>query len=489
MKKLLPFILAIAYCLPALSQTDSLLFASSYRHNIGSPYYRIDSSRYFYNNNSMPDSIYYYQKEANQSSYTPLFKTLFEYRRDTVIKTWVNWYTDDSKWENNRREMVYLDQSTNVQYFFHWTWESGFEQWENKAREITYRDQYGRDTFVLNDVWVGILQNWVPNRRWTYIYDPRFPADPDKRIRSLEEENRLVGTNWFVNNDRQIEYDSLGREIFNQLSIRDSIVVTRLSKQYINGGKQVVSVGESLDIFSPNPQPISKTDSQITFYSDPKLATDIGAYDSTFKFHWEESLKNGEGGWQAKKRIFQRFSGDSIIKRDFFYTSLGTWLANSQRTTIMQAGTENMLEDWFASWNSDSMTYFPYRQDLFTYNQLGLQTHFYRYEIDKEVKVLKEMQRNYYSLPLVLSSEQEVMDPFVLFPNPFFETLYLKMDEVQQTSKLRIFSLNGQMIIETMLPAGKAMHQLSFGQGVPPGNYILQLEIANKLYTRKLVKQ
>ncbi len=73
-----------------------------------------------------------------------------------------------------------------------------------------------------------------------------------------------------------------------------------------------------------------------------------------------------------------------------------------------------------------------------------------------------------------------------IFPNPVYEALNIKINQLNTPSSIRIFNISGQLMIQKSISYYSTSHQINTSD-LDSGMYILEIETLNKTYIQKII--
>ncbi|WP_422103823.1 T9SS type A sorting domain-containing protein [Winogradskyella sp.] len=307
-------------------------------------------------------------------------------------------------------------------------------------------------------------------RRDTQVYDTN--SNP---VTSLVEVWDVATSAWI--NEEQTITTITNNEIVSELTqiwdLSSSTWINASRDDYTHNSQSQVAVVTTLEWDTDNDMFVNVLRKTYTYFPNGLVDTIL-----------DEDYDTNTSGWVNSIRATYTYNGSDLVSELLSESWSGTEWAPLAINNFTYDSNDSITELLLSNWNATSMSYEASQRTSYTNNLLGQPT-----EILLEVNISGvwfNASRNFQTFPncQTLSIEKDDKIEFEIFPNPFANTINLKVSEPIVFQLMEVFDLTGKTVFKT----SANLRSLDLGH-LEAGTYILVLQTATEKTTFKIVKQ
>ncbi|MCI4670219.1 MAG: T9SS type A sorting domain-containing protein [Bacteroidia bacterium] len=456
MKKVLFFALAILLTKLAWTQTDTLLMLARASYtNFSRPY--MDSSRLEY------DSLYRmvdrigYQYDFDSSKHFLHIRERWEFgKEDTFSIRYDDWNESIGEWT--------------------------IDLW---SRYTSESDSFGRSVSSKRFKWDKNDEIWEVDLRAFTEWAPEFPGNPNTPKRERRERySSFFG--WEFDAETTYEYD-----LSERLTQRDRInqtgaVENRLAYEYDEAAKKIIRVSASIPTSGVGG--LVPTQRNEYYYPDASFIEEavegpVDGYDSTITY--KQNATNT--AWEPSLRTIREYSPDSLKEYRSVWRAGSGWEVLSYRLILFLPDTNLARKKISYAWDSNSSNWILTAQEDLFYNARNYLEKRFNYTVDNAGNFsLMSRFAFYYNLSSILSNKGLSSLKWDIYPNPASNEIRIESNYDPKLFQVRLMDMTGRLINRPVVPSSTGFRMDV--SGIPTGTYILQLEGAGGIFSKKIYK-
>ena len=449
--------------LPAFT---ALIFVGSLCAQVPPTSMRLDSS--FQRVRQAAIVSFYYQIEAKAFDYNPI-DSIGQLRSYSYA---IEYPGSPLYWENYERQFYTYGAQQKIILK-----EKSYDlmDWSLSARFTTTLDILNKPVELLNEYWNG--NYWDISSRYLYKHDPAGRLS--ERLLQLQN-YQILG--W---NDRElflIQYDTQGREVFNQTStwLYDSLIWEIQSEKIfrydsLNRKIEQIDSKRSSNLL----RPLWK--SNWSYNSNNQL--------DTFRFY----TTFGSGIWRKNRQTISFFDPAGGMTTQYNYKNyLDEWMLNSKRFWLPNPVSAGVIDSTnLFVWNYNLMDFVIKDRETYVFWELPGNTFYYSYLLEEFFDgewIEARLEENWYSdSSSTKATEPERLEWSCQFPNPYTPGQSIQCPNLPADNRYqaRLFSLDGRDVFSTSFQGNE---HWQINAALPAGMYnLLILKDNQALVTQKIV--